>query len=193
MNPNGASKHGLRAALLWLGIAASTAACASSNEFSGPVPSPDGAAFVNTVYPLLLRDCAFVSCHGASERFFQVLGPGRARLDLRATKPDDPATLQEVLHAYERARSMLATADRPEDCLLLSKPLEPSAGGQGHKGVDDLGRNVFASINDPGYVALSRWAHSSGSPPSAAQLMAANAAAAEEAAGTESEPPGSAP
>jgi hypothetical protein len=155
--------------------------CASGAEFSGPLPQPDGASFVSDVYPLLLRDCAFVACHGAPERFFQVLGPGRVRLDASATKPDDPATLPEVLRSYERARSMLASSDKLEDCLLLSKPLEPSAGGQGHKGVDELGRNVFASTNQPSYALLLRWARSTGAPPSAAQLMAANAAAAQEA------------
>jgi hypothetical protein len=153
------------------------AACAEGREFSGPLPMPDGQGFVNDVYPVLLRDCAFVACHGAPDRFFRVYGPGRVRLDVLATKPDDPLTLQEILYSYDRSRSMLATADTIQNALLLSKPLEPAAGGQGHKGVDELGRNVFASVRDPSYAVLATWARSKGSPPTAAQVEAANLAA----------------
>lgn len=137
------------------------------------------------VFPLLLRDCAFVACHGAEHRFLQLYGPGRVRLDPKLSKPDDPVTLAEVQHSYDRARSMLATADRIEETLLISKPLEPAAGGQGHKGVDDFGRNLFASTRDQGYVLLLDWARSKGAPPTAAQVAAANAAAA---ASTEAQP-----
>jgi hypothetical protein len=136
------------------------------------LPSPDGALFVQEIYPLLLRDCAFSTCHGAEARFFQVFGPGRSRLDPAATKPDDPITLPEVLHSYDRARSMLATGAQLERSMLLSKSLELAAGGQGHKGVDDFGRNVFTSARDPGYVQLVAWARSTGLPPTAAQVDA---------------------
>src|SRR5262245_46074091 len=113
------------------------AGCASdASEWSGPLPTPDGAQFVQAVYPLMLRDCAFSSCHGAPERFFHVLGPGRSRL-LPTTLPDDPMNLDEVLYSYERARSMLATGSSIEQSLLLRKPLEAAAGGQGHMGIDD--------------------------------------------------------
>jgi hypothetical protein len=151
-------------------------ACGTGHEYSGPLPSPDGQAFVDDVYPLLLRDCAFVTCHGATDRFFQVFGPGRARLDPSKTKPDDRMTFAEVQHSYQRALSMLTTADQLDRSLLLNKPLEPSAGGQGHTGVDDLGRNVFASTDTPGYVLLKKWASSNGLPPTAAQVDAAQAA-----------------
>jgi hypothetical protein len=161
-------------AVLYLGL---FAACADGREFSGALPTPDGQVFVSDVYPILLRDCAFVACHGAPDRFFRVYGPGRVRFDLQATKPDDPMTLQEILYSYDRSRSMLATADKPQEVLLLSKPLEPAAGGQGHKGVDDLGRNLFASARDPSYAKLAAWARSTGSPPTAAQVAAANALA----------------
>src|SRR6185312_9791615 len=91
--------------------------CASGGkEYSGPLPSPDGEQFVKQVYPLLLRDCAHVGCHGMPERFFQLYGPGRARIpraemsastaaDLEFT---DPLSYDEVLHSYRRAVDMLA-------------------------------------------------------------------------------------
>jgi hypothetical protein len=160
------------------GALALTAACESGgSEWSGPLPVPDGDQFVNAVYPMLLRDCAFSTCHGAPERFFHVLGPGRTRLSA-ATMPDDPMTVEEVLYSYERSRSMLATSATIETSLLLRKPLEPAAGGQGHKGVDDFGRNVFESTRDPGYVTLSTWARTVGLPPTAASVTAANTAVA---------------
>jgi hypothetical protein len=160
-------------------------ACATGEEFSGPLPSPDGARFVTDVYPLLLRDCGFSGCHGMPERFFRIVGPGRARLDPK-TKPDDPATFAEVLQTYQRALSMLASSKNVEDSLLLRKPLELGAGGQGHKGVDDLGRNVFPSVTDPGFVLLRSWASTRGAPPTAAQVEAAVAAAAASGAAEDS-------
>lgn len=153
-------------------------ACANeSAEWQGPLPTPNGDQFISTVYPLMLRDCAFSACHGAPERFFHIVGPGRARL-LATTLPDDPMTVEEVQFSYERARSMLATSATIEQSLLLRKPLEPAAGGQGHTGVDDFGHNVFASRADPRYVALSTWAHTLGAPPTAAGVTAASAALA---------------
>src|SRR5215510_3008152 len=73
---------------------------------TGELPSPSGTLFAAEVYPMLLRDCAFSACHGASERFLHLVGPGRTRLE-PTTKPDDPVTLAEVVHSYDRCRSML--------------------------------------------------------------------------------------
>ena len=173
----------MRVGLMWVPFAL---ACASGKEFSGPLPSPDGEQFVKQVYPLLLRDCAHVGCHGLPERFFQLYGPGRARMPLAEMNPatraevkyTDPANFDEVMHSYQRTLSMLATAEQVEDSLLLRKPLEAQAGGQGHKGVDDLGRNVFVSKQDPGWQLLLAWAKTRGAPPTQAQVTAINAAAA---------------
>jgi hypothetical protein len=161
-------------AALWV---LSALGCGSgSAEYSGQLPSPDGEQFVNEVYPLLLRDCAHVGCHGVSERFFQIYGPGRVRMR-EGTEFGDPVSLEEVTHSYQRAISMLASSEVAEDSLLLRKPLEAQAGGQGHKGVDDLGRNVFGSKNDPGWMTLRSWAKSKGSAPTQAQVDAVIAAA----------------
>jgi hypothetical protein len=172
------------AALLWVTCAL---ACASGKEFSGPLPSPDGEQFVSEVYPLLLRDCAHVGCHGLPERFFQLYGPGRARIPMEQMNPatrvaldyTDPANFDEVLHSYQRTLSMIASSELVEDSLLLRKPLEAQAGGQGHKGVDDLGRNVFASKQDAGWQLLLAWSKTQGNPPTVEQVNALNAAAME--------------
>lgn len=176
-------------ALLALGLFCSwLSACGSgSAEYSGVLPSPDGARFVTDVYPILLRDCAFMDCHGKPERFFRIVGPGRARLD-ESMKQDDPATLAEVQLTYQRALSMLTSSENVDDSLLLRKPLELGAGGQGHKGVDDLGRNIFPTVTDPSYVVLRTWARTKGAPPTAAQVEAAVAAAAAAADAEEAAP-----
>lgn len=118
--------------------------------------TPDRVRFDQEVYPVLLRDCGFHACHGSTERFFQVFGPGRGRLDVATTKPLDAATDAERLHSYERARSML-DVKAPESSLLLRKPLAVAAGGAGHEGADELGRNVYQSKTELGYAALERW------------------------------------
>jgi hypothetical protein len=159
---------------LWLSAFALCAACADTNAAQNSVPIPDGKQFVDEVYPVLLRDCAFSSCHGSRDRFLQVLGPGRPRLDPDTTEVADPMLYEEVLFSYERARSMLATGATATQSLLLLKPLEFSAGGQGHRGADDYGRNVFRSKREPGIQTFLQWAYSTGSPPSQADVDAAN-------------------
>ncbi len=139
-------------------------ACGDKNVWSGDLASPDLAVFRADVYPVLLRDCSFAACHGGDHRFFQVYGPRRSRL-LSTTKPEERATDDEIQRTYERARSMLVGADTLENAPLLSKPLEVGSGGQGHKGVDDYGRNVYASRSDPGYLVLFSWAHTQASNP----------------------------
>jgi len=131
-------------------------ACAGGEEWIGALPAADYAHFEATAYPVLLRDCAFSECHGVEQRFFHVYGPGRARLD-PMLDPAAPATPDEVVASYKRAVSMLATDGDVERSLLLTKPLETSAGEQGHKGTDVLGRNVYSSASDPSYQALKAW------------------------------------
>lgn len=138
---------------------AALGACGNASQGSGVAPSPSFTLFEQEVYPQLLRDCAFSDCHGKQQRFFQVYGPGRTRL-LETSMPSDPATPDEIMRSYERARSMLAGTARPEDALLLRKPLETSEGGQAHKGLDALGRNVYRYRQDPSYALLLRWAQS---------------------------------
>ena len=134
------------------------ASCSSGEPYGGELP--DGSSypqFQASVYPVLLRDCAFPECHGGEHRFLQLYGPGRVRLDSQS-KSADPATDAEMMLSYDRALSLLVTDAELERSELLTKPLEPSAGGQGHKGRDLLGRNVYRSKNDAGYAAIAAWA-----------------------------------
>jgi hypothetical protein len=132
------------------------AACVDE-PLSATPPVPNRATFDDVIYPILARDCAFPACHAGEARFFRVFGPGRARLD-PATGLAAPATAEEMDMAYDRARSMLAAVRAPEESLLLRKPLEIDRGGAAHMGVDQYGRDVYASREDPSYVALLQWA-----------------------------------
>lgn len=138
--------------------AVSVSACADTDAVTPPVPEPDYGAFVQTVYPILLRDCAFSGCHGQHERFFQVFGPGRTRLSA-GTGPYDPPTEQERRNAYDRARSMLIDRGDGDDLpTFLRKPLARSLGGAEHRGDDGWDQPVYKSKSDPGYQALAAWA-----------------------------------
>ena len=107
------------------------------------------------VYPILLRDCGFHACHGASDRFFQVVGPGRVRLDADS-EAFDGATGTEASASYQSALTML-DAEHPERSLLLLKPLAIEAGGASHGGNDAFGRNVYRTAQDEGYLAIARF------------------------------------
>jgi hypothetical protein len=121
------------------------------------VLEPDVATFVSAVYPTLLRDCGFPACHGDHGRFFQVFGPGRARLS-PASLPYDPATSEELELSYGRARSMLAGEGGAARALLLRKPLAREAGGAEHQGDDAWGQAVYPSAQDARFRSLRDWA-----------------------------------
>jgi hypothetical protein len=118
-------------------------------------PALDLCVFRRDVYPILGRDCSFAACHGAPERFFRVYSAGRSRLDVLV----GPSSDAEIEATFERARSMLASSDTPEDSLFLRKPLELSAGGAAHAGRDRFGRNIFASRDDPSWMLMAAWAN----------------------------------
>ncbi len=143
-------------------LAATLVAC-TDPQTDLAIPGADATVFKTSVYPILLRDCGFTTCHGTTDRFFAVFGPGRARLD-PATAIYDAPTPYELALTYTRARSMLVGPDGPTSSLLLRKPLPLADGGAGHKGDDPWGHTVYATIDDPHYVTLYRWATASGSP-----------------------------
>ncbi len=145
---------------LVLGLVLATIGACVAPSGNIDVPTADPAVFRETIYPILLRDCGFNTCHGTSERFFSVFGPGRARLD-PATVPYDPATPYELAHSYTRARSMLLDPDGPGSSLLVRKPIPEAQGGAGHKGDDPWGDSVYASTGDPSFIALYSWATAS--------------------------------
>jgi hypothetical protein len=145
----------------------------SSGEFA--ISNPDYSTFETQVMPILARDCSFHTCHGARQRFFQVLGPGRPRLS--ALTPDtDPLTPDELRFNYERARSMI-DREHPARSPLFLKPLEPVAGGAGHEGTDLFGRNVYQDKLDPAFLVLQSWVMTAPPPIELAEAAAPSSSA----------------
>jgi len=132
------------------------AGCALDAPPANP-PIPDRATFEADVYPVLMRDCGFPDCHGNRDRFFRVYGLGRLRLEPEGLI-DAPLQNAEMNESYERARSMLGSARRAEDTLLVRKPLEIDQGGAPHLGIDAYGQDVYGSTEDPSYQVLLTWA-----------------------------------
>jgi hypothetical protein len=116
------------------------------------LPGPSYTVFRDQVYPLLLRDCGFAQCHGDSDRFYVLYGPGRARLDPEIDVLDPP-TSDELWFAYQSTRGMLTSDRGVLDSPLLTKPLE----GVGHGGLDSFGRNVWPA-SDPAWQTIGPWA-----------------------------------
>jgi len=139
-------------------LALAGVACADPETYRWRESMPDPVMFTQQVMPILIRDCGFQTCHGSSDRFFQVYGPGRSRLD-----PLTPAfknqTGDELGLSYNLAVAMI-DSERPGRSLLLRKPLAVKAGGAGHRGTDRYGRDVYRTTNDPGYLVLARWVFS---------------------------------
>jgi hypothetical protein len=129
------------------------AACA--DRVPGTEPADREFSAFLQVYPTLIRDCGFQTCHGSEERFFRVWGAGRARLD-PDTRALDGSTGLEASFSIDMALSMLDERD-PAQSLLLRKPLAVSAGGSSHGGVDRFGRDVYRTVNDEGYLAIARF------------------------------------
>lgn len=126
---------------------------------SSDIPLVDRQTFDTTVYPLLLRDCAFPDCHGRQDRFFRVFGPGRARLDPEMTGVSAPIVPEEVEAAFERARSMVFAGTNCGGSLLARKPLEVDAGGLAHVATQNLAqRNLYPSVDNPDFLVLQNWA-----------------------------------
>ena len=135
--------------------------------------NPDVALFESSVYPVLIRDCAFYACHGNAARFFRVYGPGRLRIS-DALETYDPVTPAELHDTYERARSMLQGVRGIDDSLFLRKPLDSGEGGagKGHRGTDLWGHDVYRLKTDVAYQALVAWAHAQPGDPAATASQA---------------------
>jgi hypothetical protein len=119
----------------------------------------DYLTFKTEVHPVLLRDCGFHACHGSSDRFFRVWGVGRVRLNPLLNEFDTTDTMNlnaELDYTKQLAESMI-DFNNPSRSLLLRKPLAVEAGGAGHFGSDKWGRNVYRTVNDEGYLTLTRW------------------------------------
>lgn len=139
--------------------AAGFAACDGRAPPPTQVPSLSYDRFVAEVEPLLVQGCAFPACHGNENRPMRVFGPGRHRWS--AGLPSDGFAEVEHQANFDRVRVFAAPTSAPLPDLLR-KPLERSAGGAEHGGVDRYGRNVYPDQDDPRWQALLSWARGDG-------------------------------
>jgi hypothetical protein len=152
------------------GACLAAAGCAADEPWAmtEAAPAPAFANDLTGAYPVLLRDCSFFACHGSNDRLFRVWGPSRRRLyELQAgatTDEEDRLQYAEMKKTYESAISFVDIND-PKRSLILRKGLDEQAGGSGHLGLDNFGRNVYRSADSPGYLTLSRWVFSLRSEP----------------------------
>ncbi len=114
---------------------------AGFNPESDP-PNPDFALFKEVADPILSKTCAAGNCHGTTVNALY-LTCGR--------------TPEEVRWNYFAAVDYLAAT--PEQSEILRRPLASSQGGSYHEGGP-----LFASVNDPNYETLERWAQAHGPP-----------------------------
>lgn len=104
--------------------------------------TPDYATFAGTVENVVATRCANGNCHGASSNA------------LHLTCGGTPAGMRWNYFALQDYVSADATSSE-----ILRRALSPDAGGTFHEG-----GTVFASRDDPGYVAIQAWAALKGGP-----------------------------
>jgi hypothetical protein len=130
-------------------------------EEARTLPELDASAYRCEVEPVLIARCAFYPCHGSNTRPFHVFGVNRMRFN--PPLGNNNYVINQPLTAEEQAanHSMALAFAEPgqhDDSLLLLKPLDADAGGYYHQGKGLYGnRDVFSSVDDPGYVAIEGW------------------------------------
>ena len=155
------------AALLTVGLLGLSGCVDANTPEPWPIVSPE--RFACTVQPVLTAQCSAPACHGNPKRRMQVLAPGRMRMIgelqralLQQSAEDREAGLHPPLTKAEldfnliQARGMIRGREGEgwTDIPLLAFPLAVGAGGVYHAPNGD----VFASEQDPGFIALSQWA-----------------------------------
>lgn len=140
----------VRAGLLWLLVAA----CTTGLEDPANLADLDRDSFRCDVQPVLAARCAFGACHASARRPLRLYAVGRMRLGVGWDRLAEPLSADELEANYQSARGFAVT-DSP---LLLSKPLDPRAGGLFHRGQELYGNDdVFTSTDDPGYRLIAAW------------------------------------
>jgi hypothetical protein len=131
--------------------------CQGGLDSGQPIASLDEPYFRCKVQPVLTKSCAAFACHGDARRFFRVFS--RNRLRAQGSEKDRDATLSDLERAanFEAARAFVDEGGRAAS-LLLTKPLEASAGGAFHRGAEIFGSgNVFSDRNDRDFKTLEAW------------------------------------
>lgn len=138
--------------------------CMGCTQENGPLdlPALDTSLFRCEVQPVLAKQCATPACHGSNERYYRLYARNRLRYGIDELDRADPLSEFEVQANYDATRAMLLGLGRPEESMLLKKPLDERAGGYYHGATVVFGRNsgynVFSSPTEPEFERLERWA-----------------------------------
>lgn len=129
----------------------------SEGEPFGTDPDLDPRFFECEVQPVLQTRCANFACHGDQARAYVVYAPARLRIDgsNNIAEGFQPTTALELAGNLDGARAFSDGA-RPDQSLLLLKPLDTGAGGYQHFGRGYQG-DVFAGAGDAGYQKILEW------------------------------------
>jgi hypothetical protein len=153
------------AAIGWLSLFCS--GCTSENP-ALELPALDRDLFRCEVAPVLAKQCSAPACHGSGDRYYRLYARNRLRYGVDELDRADPLTPFELVANYDATRALVVGLGRPEDAMLLRKPLEPAAGGYYHGATRVFraqGHNVFSSLADPEYATLERWARGAAGDP----------------------------
>ncbi len=132
-------------------------ACTTGLEDPATLPALDRDAFRCNVQPVLAARCAFGACHASARRPLRLYAVGRMRLGVGWDRLAEPLSPDELEANYQSTRGF-AAADGTDVPQLLSKPLDPRAGGLFHRGQELYGGDdVFTSTEDPGYRLIAEW------------------------------------
>lgn len=140
--------------------AAALGACTVENEaVPDPATTLSEQVFACKVEPILIKQCSYSACHGIANTALRVYSPGK----LRAKKPANideaiaPLTAAEH-HANFESAAGFSFGTKPDDNLLLRKPLSPSKGGFAH-----AGGVIFKTNDDVQFSAIGAWLQGKGS------------------------------
>lgn len=120
--------------------------CIGPND-SAVLGGGDSSTFFEQVEPVLTEGCANPSCHGNTERPFQVYAVHRHRLLEEDTWSDSALSADEHAANLETARAFA-----PSPWLLSRKPLDPAVGGMVH-----AGGVMWSDVENPDYTAVRAW------------------------------------
>lgn len=141
-------------ALALAALVAALAACETDlpEEHAGRTEDVD--AFATRAQPVLARDCAFPTCHGALHAGLRLYAVGRSR---QVPEPSLDELLFEPLTNEELAANLAAVLPfvdpgAPEQSELVERALPRDDGGRGHGG-----GVLFGSRADPDCEALVGW------------------------------------
>ncbi len=144
--------------LVTLSLMALLTGCPDDLRAEGDIAELDEAFFRCRVQPIVTKTCSTFVCHGNGARFFTVFARNRLRLGGDETGRNAFLRDSERAFNFESALTMV-DIDRPEQSLLLLKPLDVSVGGYYHVGAHEPfgGTDVFLDPDDPEYQVLVDW------------------------------------